>query len=329
MLRKVGALYLFAFAVRSRCITASLCRGRSSRHPGRARELRARMRHARPPDGLSQAAQSAARPALRRHRHRVHAPRGDAWAALGLCLLPDDRRDRRLSATGADNRAGDVKPCAEQFRRSRRHRQRRAGRELHGHRNRACAPIWSICCSMPAGRSTTRSRSARATCSDWGVLTAWQQTFTRPITLRRHVDPLGANQDVRTMLQAGCRPLPSRDLQSARPAARPGAGGAPASGKALPGRPLSPPRPQRPRSPTSSRSAPPVQELAQRAIEQAKDEGNAKRFALGARAPPAAAPPIAPFKVLNPPAPEPPAPPVNNHRPPRSRPAAFQRRRLT
>lgn len=151
-----------------------------------------------------------------------------------------------------------------------------------------------------------RTRNVR----DWGVLTAWHQTFTRPITYADMSTRWAQSKTYGTMLK-----LVADRFQAeicGQPDPRPGLvqEARQQSGKALPAQAAVAAPPATPKAPDVEQKRPSGQELAQQAIEQAKNDASAKRFALGALAPPAAAPPIAPFKVLNPPAPEPPAPPA-------------------
>jgi hypothetical protein len=149
-----------------------------------------------------------------------------------------------------------------------------------------------------------RTRNVR----DWGVLTSWQQTFTRPINFKDVSSRWAQSKTYASLLEQVAdrfqaevcgRPDPQPELlQEARQGAVKTA--------------VIPPAPKvevvEPRRPSG-------QELAQQAIEQAKAQGgDGRRFALGAQAPlaPAAPPPTvpvasaaslapaAPFKVLNP-----------------------------
>lgn len=129
-----------------------------------------------------------------------------------------------------------------------------------------------------------RTRKVR----EWGVLTSWQQSITRPITygdLAAKWAP-GTNS-YRAMLLAVAEQFNTEVCGKADP--RPGL--------VQEARGTTPTRTADDRPPTS-----PGAELAQRAIEQAKAQGNEQRSALGAQPPPASSPPFVPFKVLNPPA---------------------------
>ena len=153
----------------------------------------------------------------------------NAWPAMGFCLLSDDRRDRRLELLARTPRRRR-QTCAEQFRRSRRHRQRRAGRKLRGPCNGRASPSGApAALRWPAGRQPRRAAHAQR--ERLGRAHRLASDLHAADHVRRHVDPLGAIQDVRHHAQAGCRPLPSRDLRSARSAARPCSGGAPAVGQ--------------------------------------------------------------------------------------------------
>jgi Mannosyl-glycoprotein endo-beta-N-acetylglucosaminidase len=125
----------------------------------------------------------------------------------------------------------------------------------------------------------------------WGVLTAWQKAFNRPLTYgdlaarwapgnrhygnlvravaERFQNDLCARRDPRPELVLEARNLIAKDAGTSKTA---DATDAP------------------PRSPGA--------ELAKRAIEEAKADGSAKRSALGAQPPPSA-----PYKVLDPPPP--------------------------
>jgi hypothetical protein len=140
-----------------------------------------------------------------------------------------------------------------------------------------------------------RTRNVR----EWGILTPWHRTFTRPINFT----------DMSAKWAPGTRSYPAMLKTVAdrfdnevcgRPDPRPAlvqearASQAPA-----------------PKGPIGDLPRPSGADLAQRAIEEAKAEGNGRRSALGGQTPPAAttpstaAAPPAPFKVLN--APPPPA----------------------
>jgi len=127
---------------------------------------------------------------------------------------------------------------------------------------------------------------------EWGILTAWQKALNRPITygdLTHRWAP--GSKHYASMLQAvaehfqsaACgRPDPRPELvQEARALIAKDAAVADAA---------APPRS-------------PGEELAQRAIDEAKADGTAPRSALGAQPPPAAEAvvPSAPYKVLDPP----------------------------
>ena len=141
-----------------------------------------------------------------------------------------------------------------------------------------------------------RTRNVR----DWGVLTNWQKTFTRPITFadmaakwapgtrsyssmlktvaERFHEDVCSNPDPRPELVQAAKGTDGRTAQAPR--------------EAVPAKQAAATAPR----PTGS-------DLAQRAIDQAKAEGADRRSALGAQAaPPPAAVPPAPYKVLNAPA---------------------------
>ena len=154
-----------------------------------------------------------------------------------------------------------------------------------------------------------RTRNVR----DWGVLTSWQQTFSRPITYTDMSARWAQTKTYASLLEQVADRFHAEICSQPDP--RPGLvqEARQQSGKALPAQAAvaAPPAPPAtPKAPDAEQKRPSGQELAQQAIEQAKNDASAKRFALGALAPPAAAPPIAPFKVLNTPASETPEPPT-------------------
>ena len=118
---------------------------------------------------------------LRERARRVHAHRRAARRALGLRLLPDDPGDRRAQLP-ARQPVGRREARAEQLCGPRRHRRRRARRELQGRRRRACARTSSICCTIPAQKLDNPTAERTRKVQEWGVLTNWHAQFTRPIT---------------------------------------------------------------------------------------------------------------------------------------------------
>jgi hypothetical protein len=146
-----------------------------------------------------------------------------------------------------------------------------------------------------------RTRNVR----DWGVLTGWQQTFTRPINFR----------DMAGKWAPGTKSYPSmletvaerfHNELCSRPDPRPElAQDVRATMTASLNK-----RPSNARETEAEPTRPSGVDLAQRAIDQAKAEGNDRRSALGVAQAPAAPPasPPAPYKVLNAPPPEAQAP---------------------
>jgi hypothetical protein len=138
-----------------------------------------------------------------------------------------------------------------------------------------------------------RTRKGR----DWCVLTSWQHAFKRPITytdLAAKWAP--GSRGYAGMLRAVADQFDA-DICN-RPDPRPGLvqearAKAPGTAKTAEAQPP-------PLSPGA--------ELAQRAIEEAKAEGTAKRSSLGAQPPSDQPPQFAPFKILNPPPVAAPAP---------------------
>jgi hypothetical protein len=126
----------------------------------------------------------------------------------------------------------------------------------------------------------------------WGILTAWQKAFTRPMTFadlatrwapgNRHYGNMIRAVAERFHSDACARPDPRPELvQEARNLIAGDAGSSKIAGAA-------PPRS-------------PGEELAKRAIEDAKADGTAKRSGLGVQPPVSAAViPSAPYKVLDP-----------------------------
>ena len=173
------------------------------------------------------------------------------------------------------NRHGDVKPTQNNFAGLGATGERRAGRELHRHRRRACAPTLSTCC-LYAGRPVDnpiadRTRNVR----DWGVLTPWQQTFTRPINFA----------DMPAKWAPGTRSYPAM-LQTVaerfnaevcnRPDPRPGLVQEARAASAK-----TPSSPVEAKWRSREQPRPSGADLAQRAIDQAKVAGNDRRSALG------------------------------------------------
>ena len=210
------------------------------------------------------------------------------------------------------HRAGDVKPAQNNF--------AGLGATGRGQRGESFSDIATGVRAhlehllLYAGRPVAnpvaeRTRNVR----DWGVLTSWQQTFTRPITYTDMSARWAQTKTYASLLEQVADRFEAE--LCGQPDPRPGLvqEARQQSGKALPAQAAvaAPPAPPAtPKAPDIEQKRPSGQELAQQAIEQAKNDASAKRFALGALAPPAAAAPIAPFKVLNPPASEPPAPPA-------------------
>jgi hypothetical protein len=142
-----------------------------------------------------------------------------------------------------------------------------------------------------------RTRNVR----EWGVLTSWQQTFTRPINFTDVSSRWAQSKTYASLLKQVADRFHGEVCGSADPQPELLQEARQQSVKA----PSSSPPPQAeegPRRPTG-------QELAQQALEQAKAAGDARRFALGAQTPITAAAPAAPFKVLNPTLPQPSADP--------------------
>jgi len=130
-----------------------------------------------------------------------------------------------------------------------------------------------------------RTRKVR----DWGLLTSWQKAMQRPITfadLATRWAP--GNRSYGHMLQTVAERFQA-DVCGA-PDPRPGLM---QEARRLIGK-------------VADTAAPrsPGEELAHRAMEQAKAEGTDKRSSLGVQPPPAVVPPSPPYKVLNPPTPE-------------------------
>jgi hypothetical protein len=139
-----------------------------------------------------------------------------------------------------------------------------------------------------------RTRNVR----DWNVLTPWQQTFTRPINFA----------DMSAKWAPGTKSYPAM-LQTVadrfnaevcnRPDPQPGL-----MQEARAASAKTPTSPVETKVAAAEQPRPSGADLAQRAIDQAKVEGNDRRSALGVQASVAPALPPAPFKVLNSPPPE-------------------------
>ena len=195
------------------------------------------------------------------------------------------------------NRHGDVKPVAEQFCRAWSDREGRAGRELPdiGSGVRAHLEHLLLYAGRPVDNPIAqRTRNVR----DWGVLTPWQQTFTRPINFA----------DMSAKWAPGTKGYPGMlqtvaDRFNAEVCNRPD----PQPGLMQEARASSiknPTPPVETKVAAAEQPRPSGADLAQRAIDQAKVEGNDRRSALGVQASVAPALPPAPFKVLNSPPPE-------------------------
>jgi hypothetical protein len=198
------------------------------------------------------------------------------------------------------NRHGDVKPSQNNF--------AGLGATGKGERGESFPDIGSGVLShlehllLYAGRPVDnpiaeRTRNVR----DWGVLTPWQKTFTRPINfadLSAKWAP--GTKSYTAMLQTVA------DRFNAEVCNQPD----PQPGLMLEARASltkTPAAPVEPKTADVAPSRPSGADLAQRAIQQAKIEGNDRRSALGAQDSIAPAAPPAPFKVLNAPPPEAPA----------------------
>jgi hypothetical protein len=223
------------------------------------------------------------------------------------------------------NRAGDVKPAQNNFAGLGATGKGERGESFPDMQSGVRAHLEHLL--LYAGRPVEnpvaqRTRNIR----DWGVLTAWHQTFTRPISYADMATRWAQSKTYGTMLKLvadrfhaeicnGPDPQPEMVLAARKNQQQPvqvAKADPPAAAVAPP--PAKTAAEEEPRRPTG-------QELAQQAIEQAKADSNVRRFALGAplpvasaaepppaapAAPPAAAPPVTPFKVLNAPAGAPP-----------------------
>lgn len=142
-----------------------------------------------------------------------------------------------------------------------------------------------------------RTRNVR----DWGVLTPWQQTFTRPINfadLSAKWAP--GTKSYTAMLQTVADRFNAEVCNQPDP--QPGL-----MQEARASLTKTPASPVEPKTADVAPSRPSGADLAQRAIQQAKAEGNDRRSALGAQDSIAPSAPPAPFKVLNAPPPQAPA----------------------
>lgn len=195
------------------------------------------------------------------------------------------------------NRHGDVKPSQNNF--------AGLGATGKGERGESFPDIGSgvrahlehllLYAGRPVDNPTAqRTRNVR----DWGVLTPWQQTFTRPINFA----------DMSAKWAPGTKGYPGM-LQTVadrfnaevcnRPDPQPGL-----MQEARASSAKAPTPPVETKVTAAEQPRPSGADLAQRAIDQAKVEGNDRRSALGVQASVAPALPPAPFKVLNSPPPE-------------------------
>ena len=211
------------------------------------------------------------------------------------------------------SRAGDVKPTQNNF--------AGLGATGKGERGESFADIETGVRAhlehllLYAGKSVEnpvaqRTRNVR----DWNVLTAWHQTFTRPITFADMSTRWAQSKTYASMLKLvaerfhaevcnGPDPQPGL-VQEARQNSVKTAAAVVATTPAVAAA----------KAPEVEQRRPSGQELAQQAIEQAKAEGNDRRSALGAQPPPPANSQPAPFKVLN--VAPPPEAPAQNIEPP-------------
>lgn len=142
-----------------------------------------------------------------------------------------------------------------------------------------------------------RTRNVR----DWGVLTPWQQTFTRPLNFAdMSAKWAPGTKGYSAMLQTVADRFNAEVCS--RPDPQPGL-----MQEARASLTKTPTPPVEPKTADVAPSRPSGVDLVQRAIDQAKIEGNDRRSALGAQAPIETAAPPAPFKVLNAPLPEAPS----------------------
>jgi hypothetical protein len=135
-----------------------------------------------------------------------------------------------------------------------------------------------------------RTRKVR----EWGILNSWQQGLKRPITFADlAVKWAPGNRGYGRMLQTVAERFDA-DV-CGRPDPRPGL--------------VQEARAKTPGAAETAAAQPPLTgaELAQRAIDQAKASGSAKRSGLGAP-PPESPPSFTPYKILNPPPPAAPPP---------------------
>jgi Mannosyl-glycoprotein endo-beta-N-acetylglucosaminidase len=340
MLRKVGALYLFAFILAPMATAAS----GSSNLP----DIMVTPANAVPAcvtPGRLMAYVQTRNPKLDPRYENIAIEYMRQGEMLGLRW--DYAFYQMIVETGAlsywrGNRAGDVKPAQNNF--------AGLGATGKGERGESFPDVQSGVRAhlehllLYAGRPVEnpvaqRTRNIR----DWGVLAAWHQTFTRPISYADMATRWAQSKTYATMLKVvadrfdaeicnGPDPRPAM-VQEAR--------------KQQPNQQLA----KAAEPPVANVSPPPAAtkvaeveprrqtglELAQQAIEQAKADSNNRRSALGAPPPvapaevptapaaaPLAAPPAAPFKVLNAPASAPPEAPSQINQPlvPSAAPAA-------
>jgi hypothetical protein len=195
------------------------------------------------------------------------------------------------------NRHGDVKPAQNNF--------AGLGATGKGERGESFPDIGSGVRAhlehllLYAGRPVDNPIAQRTrNVKDWGVLTPWQQTFTRPINFA----------DMSAKWAPGTKGYPGMlktvaDRFNAEVCIRPD----PHPGlmqEARASLTKAPTAPVEPKVTAAEPTRPSGADLAQRAIDQAKVEGNDRRSALGIQASVAPALAPAPFKVLNAPPPE-------------------------
>jgi len=203
------------------------------------------------------------------------------------------------------NRAGDVKPTQNNFAGLGATGKGEPGESFPDVASGVRAHLEHLL--LYAGRpvdnpTAQRTRNVR----EWGVLTPWQKTFTRPITFTDMAARWApGTRNYPTMLKTVAERFDAEVC--GKPDPRPGLVHEARASSTKTSAVKTPVEAEPPAARPSGA------ELAQRAIDQAKAEGNDRRFALGAQnAAPPASPPAAPtpFKVLNAPAPSEPSMPA-------------------
>ena len=171
-----------------------------------------------PADAPPHGAHAQSRPALPRHRPLLQAARRGAAHPLGLRLLPDAARDQLSVLQDRQRPLGRRGPQAEQLRRHRHDRRRRARRQLPRRiERRAGADAAPDRLLRRAGGETAGAAHARETGRHHRAVAGAAPAGA----VRRPHQPLGRRPQLRHVDRVGCRSLPPGQLHGNGRAAAP------------------------------------------------------------------------------------------------------------